>query len=103
MKQRRHPNRKGYKKPKTETASLIESDEHFGFIVGYTSNGVPYGLTHEEINELEETETKESKNKTDSDKIGEVNSAHLSKPPTELRKKIESRQFTPRLKLKEIL
>ncbi len=58
MKQRRHPNRKGYKKPKTETDSLIESDEHFGFIAGYTSNGVPFGLTHEEMEELEETETK---------------------------------------------
>ncbi len=32
--------------------SLIESDGHFGFIVGYTSNGVPYGLTHEEMDEI---------------------------------------------------
>lgn len=26
----------------------IEQDDHFGFIIGYTSNGVPYGLNHEE-------------------------------------------------------
>ena len=26
----------------------IESDEHFAFIVGYTSGGAPYGLTWEE-------------------------------------------------------
>lgn len=39
--------------------SLIESDEYFGFIAGYTSNGVPYGLTHEEMEEIMK-ETKEN-------------------------------------------
>lgn len=31
-----------------ENAGNIESDENFAFIVGYTSCGCPYGLTHEE-------------------------------------------------------
>jgi hypothetical protein len=43
-----------------DTESLIESEEHFGFIAGYTSNGVPYGLTHEEWNKIN-SETKEEK------------------------------------------
>lgn len=37
---------------KPDLDSIIESDEYFGFIAGYTSNGVPYGLTHEEWNEI---------------------------------------------------
>lgn len=37
-----------------------------------------------------------------SKKIGEVNAAHLSKPPTELRKKTVSRPSNLPLKLKEI-
>ena len=32
----------------------IESDDHFAFIVGYTSSGAPYGLTWEEWEALEE-------------------------------------------------
>ena len=30
-----------------------DSDETFAYIVGYTSNGVPYGVTWEEMDELE--------------------------------------------------
>ena len=30
----------------------IESDEHFAFIVGYTSGGAPFGLTHEEFSKI---------------------------------------------------
>ena len=30
------------------------SDYHFAFIAGYTSGGVPYGLTHEEMKCIEE-------------------------------------------------
>jgi len=30
----------------------IESDEYVGFIVGYTSNGAAYGLTHEQWNAI---------------------------------------------------
>ena len=67
MSEKRHRNRKKFKEVKHDTVSLIESDEHFGFIVGYTSNDVPYGLTHEELDEIEEIETKN--NKTDNENI----------------------------------
>ena len=37
-----------------ETIHLaIESDENFSYIIGYTSNGAPFGLTHEEFESLE--------------------------------------------------
>ncbi len=52
MSEMRHRNRKKSKKVNADMDSLIESDEHFGFITGYSSNGVPYGLTHEELNEI---------------------------------------------------
>jgi len=52
MSENRHRNRKQFKKVKPDLDSIIESDEYFGFIAGYTSNGVPYGLTHEEWNEI---------------------------------------------------
>jgi hypothetical protein len=52
MSKKRNGNRKKFKKVKPEIDSLIESDEYFGFIAGYTSNGVPYGLTHEEMEEI---------------------------------------------------
>jgi len=52
MSEKRHRNRRQFKKVKPNLDSLIESDEHFGFIAGYTSNGVPYGLTHEEWDEI---------------------------------------------------
>jgi hypothetical protein len=51
MSEKRHGNRKKIKKVKPEINSLIESDEYFGFIAGYTSNGVAYGLTHEEMDQ----------------------------------------------------
>lgn len=35
----------------------FESDEYFAMILGYTSGGFPYGLTHEEMEEIKsETE-----------------------------------------------
>jgi methyl coenzyme M reductase gamma subunit len=40
----------------------FESDENFAFIVGYTSGGASYGVTHEEMNELEK-ENHEADNK----------------------------------------
>jgi hypothetical protein len=30
----------------------IENDENFAMIIGYTSNGFPYGVTHEEMEEI---------------------------------------------------
>jgi hypothetical protein len=50
MNKERH--RKKFKKEELEMDSLIESDEHFGFIVGYTSNGASYGLTHFEMDKI---------------------------------------------------
>lgn len=41
--------RKSYKKQKREFEDVIESDETFAFIVGYTSGGVPYSVTWEEM------------------------------------------------------
>ena len=34
----------------------LESDETFAFIAGYTEGGVPYGVTHEEMAEIEKLE-----------------------------------------------
>ena len=45
-------NRKLSKQIKVEDVEFY-SDENFAFIVGYTSGGAPYGVTHEEINEIE--------------------------------------------------
>jgi hypothetical protein len=40
---------------KKKKSELIESysDENFAFIVGFTSGGAPYGLTHDEMAEIE--------------------------------------------------
>lgn len=38
-----------------------ESDEYFAFIAGYTENGAPFGITHEEWEEIEERERNEVK------------------------------------------
>lgn len=40
MSDKRHRKGKKIKKEKSDLDSLIESDEYFGFIAGYTSNGV---------------------------------------------------------------
>jgi len=64
MSEKRHRNRKKFKKVEPDMDSLIDSDEHYGFIVGYTSKGVPYGLTHEECDEIN-SETIKVKNDND--------------------------------------
>jgi hypothetical protein len=42
-------------KEKTEVLDIAgyDSDDDFAFIVGYTSGGFPYGLTHEEFENVE--------------------------------------------------
>ena len=42
-------------KEKTEALDIAgyDSDDNFAFIVGYTSGGFPYGLTHEEYEYIE--------------------------------------------------
>jgi len=65
MSEKRHRNRLRLKNVKPDTESLIESDEYFGFIAGYTSNGVPYGLSHKEMEDLRDdikNETTEKNN-----------------------------------------
>lgn len=39
--------------------NLFESDDTFAFIVGYTSGGAPYGVTWEEMEEIERKEHEE--------------------------------------------
>ena len=41
---------------KKEDEFPIESDHNFGFIMGYTSGGDSYGLTHDEWNAILEEE-----------------------------------------------
>ncbi|MGP7815723.1 UPF0175 family protein [Niallia sp. 01092] len=43
-----------------EWDSIIESDEHFAFIVDYTEGGAPIGITHEEWEEIERNENNRS-------------------------------------------
>ena len=38
---------------------LFESDDIFAFIAGYTSGGSPYGVTWEEMEEIERRENEE--------------------------------------------
>jgi hypothetical protein len=46
------------KKQEDELNSLceFESDENFAMIIGYTSGGFPYGVTHEEMEEINKKE-----------------------------------------------
>lgn len=39
-----------------KTLLEFENDENFAMILGYTSGGVPFGLTHEEMEEINESE-----------------------------------------------
>ena len=38
----------------------IESDQDYAFIMGYTSGGAAYGITHEEWREIQEKEKNNS-------------------------------------------
>lgn len=44
------------KEKETDSLSGWESDENFAVINGYTSGGFPYGITHEEMKDLNEKE-----------------------------------------------
>lgn len=44
------------KKKKAVHSPEWESDENFAVIIGYTSGGFPYGITHEEMEYLNEKE-----------------------------------------------
>ena len=51
--------KKVHKKWKKDTEGIIESDDTFAFIIGYTSGGAPYGVTWEEMGIEEEELTDE--------------------------------------------
>jgi GNAT superfamily N-acetyltransferase len=48
MKKKKAPKKKSLKEEKNQE-SIIESDENFYFIAGYTPNGVPFGITWKEF------------------------------------------------------
>lgn len=66
-KKRRNKIRK-VKKSIAENSCDFGKDEYFGFIVGYTSNGVPFGLTHEEMENIE-TSSNENNSYKENDKL----------------------------------
>ena len=50
-------NKKGRRNLKLKKEKIVEdfesdSDENFAIIAGYTSGGVPFGLTHDEMAEI---------------------------------------------------
>ncbi len=48
--------RKDKKEQELNPISEFDSDENFAFIAGYTSGGFPYGITHEEMDEINKNE-----------------------------------------------
>ena len=47
--------RLSFKKKREDELNVLckfESDENFAMIIGYTSGGFPYGVAHEEMDEL---------------------------------------------------
>ena len=48
--------RKDENEQELHSLSGFDSDENFAFIAGYTSGGFPYGITHEEMDEIDKNE-----------------------------------------------
>jgi len=48
--------RKDKKEQELDSLLRFNSDENFAFIAGYTSGGFPYGITHEEMEEIDKNE-----------------------------------------------
>ena len=48
--------RKDKKEQELNPISEFDSDENFAFIAGYTSGGFPYGIMHEEMDEINKNE-----------------------------------------------
>ena len=44
--------RKDKKEQELKSLTEFDSDENFAFIAGYTSGGFPYGITHEEMDKI---------------------------------------------------
>jgi V8-like Glu-specific endopeptidase len=54
MKKKKHSKIIGNKNHEmVEYGTIFGNDENFAFIAGFTSNGAPFGITHEEMVELE--------------------------------------------------
>lgn len=51
--QKQQKENKRREKEAHQPIELFESDETFAFIAGYTGGGIPFGITHEEMQELE--------------------------------------------------
>lgn len=49
---------KDKKRQELNSTSEFDSDENFAFIAGYTSGGFPFGITHEETDEINNNELK---------------------------------------------
>jgi hypothetical protein len=52
-KQRIEQIHKAREKKKADELMCIDQDDHFAFIAGYTSAGFPYGITYDELEEIE--------------------------------------------------
>ena len=66
MTSKRNDNQRRKKRYKEEI-DLPEQNEYFAFIAGYTSGGVPYGITWEEWEQMEKNdEVKEKPEKRES-------------------------------------
>ena len=47
---------------KLNAGCTFESDENFAMIIGYTSGGFPYGVTHEEMEKINKTDENHTAN-----------------------------------------
>lgn len=56
MKKKRRISKKQNQKDEPETKQGYDSDESFAMIIGYTSGGAAYGVTHEETEKIEKDE-----------------------------------------------
>lgn len=57
--------KKKYNKMQWQEDNLFESDDTFAFITGYTAGGFPYGITWEEMAEIESNEKEKNRNMHD--------------------------------------
>jgi hypothetical protein len=63
MKKKKHPKKIENKNHDLEEyGTIFGSNENFAFIAGYTPNGIPFGITHEEMIELENEQKLSDKN-----------------------------------------
>ena len=56
MQKKRRKSKKQNKKEEPMNKQGYDNDENFAMIIGYTSGGAPYGVTHEEMEKIEKSE-----------------------------------------------